>query len=315
MECADIGRTLLCLKEHNAHRLSLTDGEELAPHIFVKTLPDVYPIGDEIATIYQATGRLVRPGNLPITKGVIVLNVETLYNVSRAVRDDLPVTEKWLTIAGDVEKTMVLRVPIGMRVRELLALSAKLRGQNCDEEARRLCEALELDPARKIGALSLGNRKKVGIVCALQHRPQLYILDEPTSGLDPLMQKTFYELLRERNAEGATVFLSSHILSEVGRYCKHASVIREGRVLTSDSVQALRHTGVKRVAVRGAFDCATLDGVADVRTEDETLTFLYSGDVHRLLAQLSDAAVTDVNITDPSLDEVFMHYYTKEETV
>ena len=119
MECADIGRTLLCLKEHNAHRLSLTDGEELAPHIFVKTLPDVYPIGDEIATIYQATGRLVRPGNLPITKGVIVLNVETLYNVSRAVRDDLPVTEKWLTIAGDVEKTMVLRVPIGMRVREL----------------------------------------------------------------------------------------------------------------------------------------------------------------------------------------------------
>ena len=203
----------------------------------------------------------------------------------------------------------------GMRVRELLALSAKLRGQNCDEEARRLCEALELDPARKIGALSLGNRKKVGIVCALQHRPQLYILDEPTSGLDPLMQKTFYELLRERNAEGATVFLSSHILSEVGRYCKHAAVIREGRVLTSDSVQALRHTGVKRVAVRGAFDCATLDGVADVHTEDETLTFLYSGDVHRLLAQLSDTAVTDVNITDPSLDEVFMHYYTKEETV
>ena len=119
MECAEIGRTLLCLKEHNAHRLSLADGAELAPHIFVKTLPDVYPIGDEIATIYQATGRLVRPGNLPITKGVIVLNVETLYNVSRAVRENIPVTEKWLTIGGDVERTMVLHVPIGMRVREL----------------------------------------------------------------------------------------------------------------------------------------------------------------------------------------------------
>ena len=101
MECADIPRTLLCLKEHNAHRLSLSDGEELAPHITVKTLPDVYPIGDEIATIYQATGRIVRPGNLPITKGVIVYNPETLYNVSRGVREGRPVTEKWLTIGGD----------------------------------------------------------------------------------------------------------------------------------------------------------------------------------------------------------------------
>lgn len=122
MEAASIPRTLLCLKEHNAHRLSLSDGAELAPHIFVKTLPDVYPIGDEIATIYQATGRIVRPGNLPITKGVIVLNVETLYNVSIAVRENKPVTEKWLTIGGDVEKTLVLRVPIGMRVRDLFRM-------------------------------------------------------------------------------------------------------------------------------------------------------------------------------------------------
>ena len=119
MACAGIGRCLLCLKEHNAHRLSLTDGEELARGIFVKALPDVYPIGDEIATIYEATGRLVRPGNLPITKGVIVYNVETLINVSLAVRQNAPVTEKWLTVGGDVKKTVVVRVPVGMRVREL----------------------------------------------------------------------------------------------------------------------------------------------------------------------------------------------------
>ena len=122
MECADIARTLLCLKEHNAHRLSLSDGMELGKNVFVKTLPDVYPIGDEIATIYQATGRIVRPGNLPITKGVIVLNAETLYNVSLAVREKRPVTEKWLTIGGDVQKTIVVRVPIGMRVRELFRM-------------------------------------------------------------------------------------------------------------------------------------------------------------------------------------------------
>ena len=119
MECASIARTLLCLKEHNAHRLSLTDGQSLGKNVFVKTLPDVYPIGDEIATIYQATGRIVRPGNLPITKGVIVLNSETLYNVSLAVREKRPVTDKWLTIGGDVEKTLVVRVPVGMRVRDL----------------------------------------------------------------------------------------------------------------------------------------------------------------------------------------------------
>ena len=122
MEAAGIPRTLLCLKKHNAERLGISDGEELAPHIYVKELPDVYPIGDEVATIYQATGRIVRPGNLPITKGVIVYNVETLYNVSLAVKDGKPVTEKWLTIGGDVEKTLVVRVPIGMRVRDLFAL-------------------------------------------------------------------------------------------------------------------------------------------------------------------------------------------------
>lgn len=122
MACADIPRTLVCVKKHNVERLGLADGQELAPHIFVKELPDVYPIGDEIATIYQATGRLVRPGNLPITRGVIVLNVETLYNISRAVREGKPVTEKWLTIGGDVEKTLVVRVPIGMRIRDLFRL-------------------------------------------------------------------------------------------------------------------------------------------------------------------------------------------------
>ncbi len=122
MEAAGIPKTLLCLKKHNAERLGISEGEELAPRVYVKELPDVYPIGDEVAMIYQATGRIVRPGNLPITKGVIVFNVETLYNVSFAVRENKPVTEKWLTIGGDVAKTLVVRAPIGMRVRDLFAL-------------------------------------------------------------------------------------------------------------------------------------------------------------------------------------------------
>lgn len=125
----------------------------------------------------------------------------------------------------------------GMRVRDVLRLSADLREMDCAAEANDLCQRLELDGSRKVQELSLGNRKKVGIVCALQHKPPLYILDEPTSGLDPLIQREFYTLLKERNAAGATIFLSSHVLSEVRRYCTHAAILREGRLLAQDSVK------------------------------------------------------------------------------
>lgn len=119
----------------------------------------------------------------------------------------------------------------GMRVAEVLSLSAKLRKKDCREEAKRLSKRLELDLNRKVGELSLGNRKKVGIVAAMQHKPQLYILDEPTSGLDPLIQREFFNILKERNEEGATVFLSSHVLSEIGRYCSRAGILRDGKLI------------------------------------------------------------------------------------
>ena len=202
----------------------------------------------------------------------------------------------------------------GMRVSEILSLSAKLRGVDCREEARLLCERLELDPTRKVNQLSLGNRKKVGIVCALQHKPRLYILDEPTSGLDPLMQKEFYTILKERNEEGATVFLSSHVLSEIGRYCKSAAVIREGRILVSDSVARLGHTGVKRVTLRGVRDFPEIQDARDVKfeRENDTVTFLYGGKATELMAELSRLSFEDLTVCDPDLDEVFLHYYAKE---
>ena len=202
----------------------------------------------------------------------------------------------------------------GMKVGDLLELSAKLRGIDCKEERARLCERLELDTTKKISQLSLGNRKKVGIVCALQHKPKLYVLDEPTSGLDPLMQKEFYTILKERNDEGATVFLSSHVLSEVGKYCKSAAVIREGRILVSDSVARLGHTGVKRVTLRGIGEMPAVENSKDVKIENNTVTFLYSGKATELTSQLCGLEFEDLTITDPELDEVFMHYYAKEET-
>ena len=201
----------------------------------------------------------------------------------------------------------------GMRVRDILTYSAKLYKTDCKDEAKKLCERLELDTSRRVDELSLGNRKKVGIVCALQHKPKLYILDEPTSGLDPLMQKEFYELLTERNKEGATVFLSSHVLSEIGRYCKHAAIIRDGEILVSDSVEKLGHTGVKRVTLQGAENIPQIDGIKNVTNEKGSVSFLYSGNPKDLLLHLTNIPFTDFTVTDPDLDEVFMHYYVKEE--
>ena len=119
LEYAKIPCALLCVKEHTAVRLKLKDGAKLSDRIILKTLPDVYPMGDEISLIYQATGRVVKPGNLPITSGVIVLNVETLYNVARAVKTGEPVTEKYVTIGGDIPEAIVVKVPVGTSVAEL----------------------------------------------------------------------------------------------------------------------------------------------------------------------------------------------------
>lgn len=201
----------------------------------------------------------------------------------------------------------------GMRVRDILTFSAKMRGLDCSNEAKKLCERLELDVSRRVNELSFGNRKKVSIVCALQHSPELYILDEPTSGLDPLMQREFYSILRERNEAGATVFLSSHVLSEVARYCKSAAVIREGSILVSDRVERLGHTGVKRVTLRGMTAIPSIDGIKDIKQENENINFLYSGDIKALISELGKLSFEDISITDPDLEEVFMHYYAKED--
>lgn len=198
-----------------------------------------------------------------------------------------------------------------MRVKDVIRFSADLRHRDCLAEARSLCERLELDTNKRIRELSLGNRKKVSIVCALQHRPRLCILDEPTSGLDPLMQREFYAILKERNEEdGTTIFVSSHILSEIQRYCRHAAVIREGRLLASDTTENLGHTDTRRVRLRGRFTLPDLSHIKDIQTDGDSLSFLYGGDLNTLLHTLAELPLTDILITEPDLEEIFMHYYT-----
>ncbi len=197
----------------------------------------------------------------------------------------------------------------GMRVRDVLRLSAELRRRDCKKTAERLCERLQLDTDRKADELSFGNRKKAAIVCALQHEPDLLILDEPTGGLDPLMQKEFFEILRERNEAGTTVFLSSHILSEIQRNCTRAAIIRQGQIVACDSVEALSKTSAKRVGIHGHAELGALDGVRDLQVSADTVNFLYSGEMNALLSVLAAGNIRDLSVSEPDLEEIFMHYY------
>lgn len=198
----------------------------------------------------------------------------------------------------------------GMRVRDVLKFSADLRGKDCSEEAKILCERLQLDTSKKVDELSFGNKKKVAIVCALQHKPELLILDEPTSGLDPLMQREFFQILQERNAEGTTIFLSSHILAEVQRNCTRAGIIREGKLIACGSVEALSRTNAKRVHVQGGVSIEELKEVRDLRQAENGMTFLYGGDINQLLQVFAKQNIQDISISEPDLEEIFMHYYT-----
>ncbi len=123
-----------------------------------------------------------------------------------------------------------------MKVKDVIKYAADVRGIDCSAEAEKLCERLKVDKDKKIKQLSYGNRKKVSIVCAMQHRPKLFIFDEPTGGLDPLMQRTFFELVNEYVDEGATCLLSTHVLTEVNKYCRHAAIMREGRLTMLEDV-------------------------------------------------------------------------------
>ena len=197
----------------------------------------------------------------------------------------------------------------GMKVKDVIKLSADLRKKDCKKESKELCERLELDTEKRVEELSFGNRKKVAIVCALQHKPHLCVLDEPTGGLDPLMQREFFSILKERNAEGATIFLSSHILSEIQRNCTRAAIVREGKLIACDSVESLSKTNAKRIHIDGNADISSLKNVRDVQKTDNGISFLYSGDINEFLQYISKFSINDLSISEPDLEEIFMHYY------
>ena len=202
-----------------------------------------------------------------------------------------------------------------MKVRELLQYTADLYGMDCKTKMKELADRLNLDLSRKIADLSLGNKKKVGIVSAIMTSPKLIIMDEPTSGLDPLIQQAFYDILKEENSRGATVFFSSHVLSEVQKLCDRVAILKEGQLIVIQSIKELRESGYKKVSLsakeaipRDFFD---LSGIANyAETADKTsVSFMYNGNITAIIDKLHLLHLDDVLLEEPSLEEIFMHYY------
>jgi len=200
----------------------------------------------------------------------------------------------------------------GMKVIDLLKYSASFYDRDCTQRLHELSELMELEMNRRISDLSYGNKKKVGIVQGLLHSPKLLFLDEPTAGLDPLMQRKFFNLIREENKRGVTVFFSSHILGEVQRLCTRVGIIREGRIVEISNIRTLQQNNYKKVRVTAdgltpaAFD---LPGVTNLQMDNSTVHFFFKGDINAVLQRMHGFQVTDVTIEEPTLEEIFMHYY------
>jgi ABC-2 type transport system ATP-binding protein len=200
----------------------------------------------------------------------------------------------------------------GMRVLELLEYSASFYNKDCTERLHELADIMELDLKRRIDDLSYGNKKKVGIVQGLLHSPKLLLLDEPTSGLDPLMQRKFFDLVREENKNGVTVFFSSHILGEVQRLCSRVAIIKEGSIIETQDIKTLQKDNYKKIHIEAPdMDESrfTMDGVMNFEKDDGAARFFFKGDINTILEIISQQNVADVTIEEPTLEEIFMHYY------
>jgi len=206
----------------------------------------------------------------------------------------------------------------GLTGSEMLHYSANLRGGVDWRFVEELAERLECDLARPIRSLSTGNKHKVGLIHALMHRPELLILDEPTGGLDPLMQQEFHQLLAEVRAEGRTVFLSSHILPEVERVCDRVGIIRQGELVLVERVETLKARALRHLELHFAGPVpqetfANLAGVRDVVVQDSVLRCTVTGTVDAVIKAAAQYEVVNVISHDPSLEEVFLAYYSGGE--
>jgi ABC-2 type transport system ATP-binding protein len=203
-----------------------------------------------------------------------------------------------------------------MKVMDLLKYSASFYKKDCSKRIKELAEIMDLDLTKKMDDLSLGNKKKVGIVQGLLHEPKLLILDEPTSGLDPLMQQKFFELLEIENKKGATILFSSHILSEVQKLCNRVAIIKEGKLVTVEKISTLQENNYKKFKIDTQStvgeDDFNMTGVTNLEVKGHIVSFLFKGNINLVLKKIAEMDITNIWIEEPDLEEIFLHYYEKE---
>ncbi len=222
------------------------------------------------------------------------------------VKDSEKIKRKVGYVPGEV------RYYAHMTANELLRATLAFHGQTSTEEMDNLCATFEIERDKKLGAMSLGNKKKVAIAAALVHNPQMLILDEPTNGLDPLMQKRLFETLVQRSQTGVTVFLSSHNLSEVQAHCTRAAFIKDGRIIRIDDLSVgRRYAKTVTIIADTAIDRTLIEriGGRGITVNGETVSFDYDGQANELVRLLAELQLKDILIENSSLESEFMSYY------
>lgn len=203
-----------------------------------------------------------------------------------------------------------------MKGEEFLRYAANLRSGVDLNFIKKLTERLQCDLSVRIGSLSHGNKQKIGLVQAFMHRPRLLILDEPTNGLDPLVQQEFYQLIKEAKQNGQTIFLSSHVLPEVERICDRAGIIRDGRLVAVETIEALKSRALRKLEIHFRVPVPMerfvgIDGVKDVVLKENTLECVVTGELDKVIKAAAEYHVVNIISQEPTLEEVFLTYYGK----
>lgn len=198
-----------------------------------------------------------------------------------------------------------------LTVKSMLDYHESFYKKNCHKRRLELVKRLKLDESKKIEELSLGNLKKVGIILAFMHEPKLLILDEPTSGLDPIMQQIFYDLLKEEKEKGATIFYSTHILSEISKICDRVGIIKEGKLLTIETVEELQQKNLTFVTIKSKDIVKIIkDLKLDVKANDDNvIRFKNEISSDKLINILSKYKIDKLLIEEATLEDIFLHYY------
>lgn len=201
-----------------------------------------------------------------------------------------------------------------MTVQDIIKYASSFYSEYDSDRVDILCDLFEVEKSKKMRELSLGNKKKIAIIQAIISQPKILVLDEPASGLDPLMQSRLFELLEKENKKGMTVFFSSHNLTEVQKFCHRVAIIREGKIIEVNTIDKLLKSSYHMIKIKTKENISSVlssIGAIDLTLKDNYIKFGYNRDFNILISILSKYDISDLQVTEPSLEDTFMQFYEK----